>query len=166
MKNHKNIIAALILILAIAGCKKYEQFPVDKVGIDKIFDPRDSAGVNAQHYLYGVYSILKNGHNRVGGDYLDAASDDAISSASGPTNVVTILSTASYNSYTIPNDESLWGTYYGGIRQANEFVNNIGGHLKPFITKSVSKCAKGNGSPRSMILKLIGLNSRDRVIIF
>jgi hypothetical protein len=133
MKNHKNIIAALVLILAIAGCKKYEQFPVDKVGIDKIFDPRDSAGVNAQHYLYGIYSILKNGHNRVGGDYLDAASDDAISSASGPTNVVTILSTASYNSYTVPNEENLWGTYYGGIRQANEFVNNIG--VVPVLSK-------------------------------
>jgi hypothetical protein len=133
MKNHKNIIAALILILAIAGCKKYEQFPVDKVGLDKVFDPRDSAGVNAQHYLYGVYSIMKNGHNRVNGDYLDAASDDAISSASGPSNTVTILSTASYNSYTIPSDENLWGTYYGGIRQANEFVNNIG--VVPVLAK-------------------------------
>nr|WP_294947557.1 RagB/SusD family nutrient uptake outer membrane protein [uncultured Mucilaginibacter sp.] len=125
MKNHKNIIAVLVLIMAIAGCKKYEQFPVDKVGIDKIFDSRDSAGVNAQHYLYGIYSIMKNGHNRVGGDYLDAAGDDAISSGSGPSNLSTILATASYNSYTIPGDESLWGTYYGGIRQANEFVNHI-----------------------------------------
>jgi hypothetical protein len=98
---------------------------VDKVGIDKIFDSKDSAGVNAQHYLYGIYSVMKNGHNRVGGDYLDAASDDAISSASGPGNVATILSTASYNSYTVPTDENLWGTYYAGIRQANEFVNNI-----------------------------------------
>ncbi|MBB5394097.1 RagB/SusD family nutrient uptake outer membrane protein [Mucilaginibacter sp. AK015] len=125
MKNHKKIIAAIALILAIAGCKKYEQTPVDKVDITHIFDPRDSAGTNAQHYLYGVYSVLRNGHNRVGGDYLDAASDDAISSASGPSNVVTILSTGSYNSYTLPADENLWGTYYAGIRQANEFVNNI-----------------------------------------
>lgn len=125
MKNQKTIIAATLLILAIAGCKKYEQFPVDKVNINAVFDPRDSAGVNAQKYLYGIYSVLKNGHNRVGGDYLDAASDDAISSASGASNVVTILSTASYNSYTIPADENLWGTYYAGIRQANEFVNNI-----------------------------------------
>jgi hypothetical protein len=126
MKNYKNIIAVLVLILAIAGCKKYEQFPVDKVGINKIFDSKDSAGVNAQHYLYGIYSIMKNGHNRVGGDYLDAASDDAISSASSTSNLSTILATASYNSYTIPADENLWATYYGGIRQANEFVNNIG----------------------------------------
>ncbi|OOQ56814.1 RagB/SusD family nutrient uptake outer membrane protein [Mucilaginibacter pedocola] len=125
MKNYKNIISALVLALAIAGCKKYEQFPVDKVGIDKIFDSRDSAGVNAQKYLYGAYSIVKNGHGRVGGDYLDVAADDAISSASGPSNVATILSTASYNSYTLPADENLWGTYYSGIRQTNEFINNI-----------------------------------------
>ncbi|RYU87300.1 RagB/SusD family nutrient uptake outer membrane protein [Mucilaginibacter terrigena] len=125
MKNYKIIIAAIAVILAISGCKKYEQIPVDKVPLDKIFDPRDSAGVNAQKYLYGVYSVLRNGHNRVGGDYLDAASDDAISSASSPSNVVTILSTAAYNSYTLPGDENLFGTYYAGIRQANEFINNI-----------------------------------------
>jgi len=133
MKNHKNIIAAIALITVIAGCKKYEQFPVDKVGIDYIFDKKDSAGVNAQKYLYGIYSVLKNGHNRVGTDYLDAASDDAISSASSPTNVVTVLSTASYNSYSLPADENLWGTYYGGIRQANEFVNNI--EVVPVLAK-------------------------------
>ncbi|AMR32255.1 hypothetical protein A0256_12910 [Mucilaginibacter sp. PAMC 26640] len=126
MKNYKNIIAVLaLIIMAIAGCKKYEQFPVDKVGLSHVFDSKDSAGVSAQKYLYGIYSVLKNGHNRVSGDYLDAAGDDAISSASGPTNVATILSTASYNSYTIPADENLWATYYAGIRQANEFVNNI-----------------------------------------
>jgi len=133
MKNHKNIIAAIALIVAIAGCKKYEQTPVDKVDITHIFDPRDSAGVNAQKYLYGVYSVLRNGHNRVGGDYLDAAGDDAISSASGPSNITTILSTASYNSYTLPADENLFGTYYAGIRQANEFINNI--EVVPVLAK-------------------------------
>ncbi|MBK0380826.1 RagB/SusD family nutrient uptake outer membrane protein [Mucilaginibacter segetis] len=125
MKNHKNIIAAISLIVIIAGCKKYEQFPVDKVTISHIFDSKDSAGVSAQQYLYGIYGMLKNGHNRVAGDYLDAASDDAISSASGATNAVTVLSTAAYNSYTVPTDENLWAYYYSGIRSTNEFVNNI-----------------------------------------
>ncbi|MBL4677159.1 MAG: RagB/SusD family nutrient uptake outer membrane protein [Mucilaginibacter sp.] len=125
MTYQKNIIAALALVLIMAGCKKYEQFPVDKVGINTVFDPRDSAGQNAQKYLYGIYSIMKNGHNRVAGDYLDAASDDAVSSANSPQNVVTILSTGAYNSYSLPNEENLFGTYYAGIRQANEFVNHI-----------------------------------------
>lgn len=126
MKRIKNIyIAALIIGLVLVGCKKYEQFPVDKVGIQYVFDPKDSLGTNAQAFLYGIYPTLKSGHNRVGGDYLDAASDDAISSASGSTNQVTILGTAAYNSFTIPADENLWAYYYAGIRKANEFVNNI-----------------------------------------
>jgi hypothetical protein len=126
MKKIKNIsIAVLTLFVILSGCKKYEQFPVDKVGIQYVFDPKDSLGTNAKAFLYGIYPILKSGHNRVGGDYLDAASDDAMSSASGPTNQVTILSTASYNSYTIPADENLWAYYYTGIRKANIFVNNI-----------------------------------------
>ncbi|HEX3385195.1 MAG TPA: RagB/SusD family nutrient uptake outer membrane protein [Mucilaginibacter sp.] len=125
MKGYKTLIFALAVIMVIAGCKKYEQFPVDKVTISYIFDPKDSAGVNAQEFLYGIYAKMKNGHNRVGGDYLDASSDDAISSASGPANEATILSTAAYNSYTIPTDENLWAYYYQGIRSANEFVDNI-----------------------------------------
>ncbi|WP_255496277.1 RagB/SusD family nutrient uptake outer membrane protein [Mucilaginibacter sp. FT3.2] len=126
MKRIKNIhIAAIVALVILAGCKKYEQFPVDKVGIQYVFDPKDSLGTNAQAFLYGIYPVLKSGHNRVGGDYLDAASDDAMSSASGPTNPVTILATAAYNSYTIPADENLWAYYYAGIRSANQFVNNI-----------------------------------------
>src|SRR3569833_1314265 len=125
MKGFKTLIFALAIILIIAGCKKYEQFPVDKVTINYVFDSKDSAGVNAQAFLYGIYGKLKNGHNRVGGDYLDAASDDAVSSAQGPSNKVTILSTAAYNSYTIPDDENFWAYCYQGIRSSYEFINNI-----------------------------------------
>ncbi|MDN5284271.1 MAG: hypothetical protein JWR38_545 [Mucilaginibacter sp.] len=134
MKRIKNIhIAATLILVMLAGCKKYEQFPVDKVGIPYVFDPKDSLGTNAQAFLYGIYPVLKSGHNRVGGDYLDAASDDAMSSSSGPTNQVTVLGTAAYNSYTIPADENLWAYYYAGIRKANEFVNNI--NVVPVMAK-------------------------------
>jgi hypothetical protein len=126
MKNYKNIIVVTALILAIAGCKKYEQFPVDKVTINYVFDSKDSLGTKAQQYLFNIYGMVKNGHNRVGSDYLDAASDDAISSASASTNVTTILATGAFNSYTLPGDENLWAYYYSGIRDANEFVTNIG----------------------------------------
>jgi hypothetical protein len=126
MKRIKNIsIAAVALVIILAGCKKYEQFPVDKVGISYVFDPKDSLGTGAREFLYGIYPVMKSGHNRVGGDYLDAASDDAMSSASSTTTQATILATAGYNSYTIPTDENLWAYYYSGIRRANIFVNNI-----------------------------------------
>lgn len=125
MKGYKTLIFALAVIMVIAGCKKYEQFPVDKVTINYVFDPKDSAGVNAEAFLYGIYGKVKNGHNRIGGDYLAASSDDAVSSAVGPSNEATILSTAAYNSYTVPADENLWAYYYAGIRSANIFINNI-----------------------------------------
>jgi hypothetical protein len=134
MKRFLNIwVIAAGFMLLITSCKKYEQFPVDKVTESYVFDTKDSAGVNAQAFLYGIYAKVKNGHNRVGGDYLDAASDDAISSASSATNSVTILSTAAYNSYNLPADEDLWAYYYQGIRSANEFVNNI--NVVPVLAK-------------------------------
>ncbi len=126
MKRCINVLLVIVgLVIMLTSCKKYEQFPVDKVTANYVFDSKDSAGINAQAFLYGIYAKIKNGHNRVGGDYLDAASDDAISSATGPTNSVTILSTAAYNSYNLPADEDSWAYYYQGIRSANEFVNNI-----------------------------------------
>jgi hypothetical protein len=130
MKNYKNIIwlATGSLILAFGACKKYEQFPVDKVPVSLVFDKNDSLGSNAHQYLNSIYAVMRNGHNAIGSDYLDAASDDAVSSAENSTNEVTILSTATYNSYTLPTDENVWSgskSYWSGIRMANEFVSNI-----------------------------------------
>jgi hypothetical protein len=135
MKNHINkILLGITLLSVIYGCKKYEQFPVDKVTINYVFDPRDSAGANAQSYLYGIYAIVPDGHNRVGGDYLDAASDDAVSSQTGSAQVA-LLSTDAVTSQSFPSGENPWegsnpggtpNSFWAGIRAANEFINNIG----------------------------------------
>ncbi|RYE13975.1 MAG: RagB/SusD family nutrient uptake outer membrane protein [Sphingobacteriales bacterium] len=69
---------------------------------------------------------MKNGHNQVDGNYLDAASDDAVSSA--PASIVEILSTGGYNSFSFPTAANLYSSdrnYYQGIRRATEFINNI-----------------------------------------
>ncbi|KAA2242707.1 RagB/SusD family nutrient uptake outer membrane protein [Chitinophaga agrisoli] len=142
MKNTNNKIITFLLLAAIMGaCKKYEQFPVDKVTGNYVFDPLDSAGVNAQNFLYSVYAIVKNGHNRVGGDYLDAASDDAVSSKTGTGVAITLISTNAVTSFNFPGSENLWeGTnlsqppgatgppesFWAGIRNANIVINNIG----------------------------------------
>ncbi len=142
MKNNSNKIIVCLLLAAILGaCKKYEQFPVDKVTGNYVFDPLDSAGVNAQAFLYGVYAIVKNGHNRVGGDYLDAASDDAVSSKTGTGIPVTLISTNALTAFNYPGSENFWeGTnlssppnstgvpesFWAGIRNANIVINNIG----------------------------------------
>jgi hypothetical protein len=133
MKNYINKISTILLITAIlGGCKKYEQFPVDKVTGNYIFDPLDSAGVNAQSFLYGIYATVKNGHNRVNSDYLDAASDDAVSSRTGTNIPVTLITTNAVSSFNFPGAENLWeGTsvpesFWAGIRNANIFINGIG----------------------------------------
>jgi hypothetical protein len=135
MKNHlhKILLIAVVCITAF-GCTKSEKFPVDKNSAYYIFNPLDSAGKNAQSYLLGVYATVKFGHNRVGGDYLDAASDDAVSSKTGVVQV-TQLATGAYSAQTMPNDERVWeetnaggnfSSYWSGIRTANMFINNIG----------------------------------------
>jgi len=133
MKNYKSIIlAGVALITLMAACKKSETFPVDKLTIGYVFDTRDSAGASALKYLLNIYSVVPDGHNRVNGDYLDAASDDAISSAAG--GQVSVLATGTYSSIDLPSGENVWtntnstntGNYWNGIRYANEFVDNIG----------------------------------------
>jgi hypothetical protein len=142
MKNYINKISTILLIAAIfGGCKKYEQFPVDKVTGNYVFDPLDSAGVNAQSFLYSVYATVKNGHNRISGDYLEAASDDAVSSRTGSNIPVTQIATNAVTSFNFPGAENLWeGTnltqaptntgvpesFWSGIRNANIFINGIG----------------------------------------
>lgn len=121
-----------MIALVAVSCRKSEKFPVDKVSGIYVFDPRDSAGTNALKYLLNVYSVIKNGHNRVGGNYLDAASDDAVSSSPG--GQVTILATAGYGAIDLPTDENVWSTqnstntanYWNGIRSATEFMAGIG----------------------------------------
>jgi hypothetical protein len=139
MKNYIHKI--LLIAVLLGGCKKYEQFPVDKVTGNYVFDPLDSAGVNAQSFLYGIYAIVKNGHNRVGGDYLDAASDDAVSSRTGGNIPVSLITTNAVSSFNFPGAENFWeGTnltqaptssgvpdaFWAGIRNANIFINGIG----------------------------------------
>jgi len=133
MKSYKSIVLIAIgLATLMTACKKAEIFPVNNISINYVFDPRDSAGTNAQAYLLYVYTVLKSGHNRVDNDYIDAAADDAVSSATGRD--VTILSTGGYSAVSFPTSENYWtGTnsyntynYWSGIRFATEFTNNIG----------------------------------------
>jgi hypothetical protein len=141
MKRNNNIILTvlgLLALMAVYSCKKAETFPVNHYTTGYVFDTRDSNGTNAKDYLQNVYITLKNGHNRVAGDYLDAASDDAVSSQSG--DQVTLLSTGNYTAASFPTGDDLWtvtttvglnsfvssySSYWSGIRYANVFIANI-----------------------------------------
>lgn len=131
MKRYSIIIFIVGGLALFNACKKYETFPVDQVSINRVFDPRDSNGTNAKAFLNTTYNYLLNGNYRIDNtDYLDAASDDAVSSAAASLNDVTLLSNSSYNSGTFSagigtGTDNVWGQYYAGIRQATIFINNV-----------------------------------------
>ena len=123
----KQLLSIAILIVFLGGlfssCQKsYESVPLgQKVTLDLAFDTRDSLGKQAMAYLLTTYQqALYSGHNRVNGNYLDAASDDAISSASGIPSVQAIA-TGAYSAGS-PNADDQWSRNYTAIRNATVFI--------------------------------------------
>lgn len=125
MKNkYLALIGAGLLSVATSCTDSYESEPVQWVTLDFVFSRTDSMGTNATAFLNNIYAGLQNGHNRVGSDYLDAASDDAISiNVSDPD--VYKLAMGRYDSRTLITSDMRWGEYYKSIRKANIFINNI-----------------------------------------
>ncbi len=111
-------------LMMFGSCKKYyESVPVEAVTSDYIWDTKDSNGIYASQFLFSIYSSLPDGQNRISRDFLDAASDDAVTSqtASAP---ITLLATSGITIFTNPDD--LWTNSYASIRKATDFLNNFG----------------------------------------
>ncbi|MBE9585814.1 RagB/SusD family nutrient uptake outer membrane protein [Mucilaginibacter sp. JRF] len=125
MKTLYKIITVITVVGIAAGCKKYEPVPAEQRTIDYVFDKDDSLGTNAYAYLNSVYAFLKSGHNRVNGEYLDAATDDAVSATNNATIDVYRLATGAYNATNLPAGDNIWEDSYKAIRQANIFISNI-----------------------------------------
>ena len=124
MKNIQLLSLAIIgFILLNVSCKSdLEVEPLELQTLDQLFDTKDSAGVNANRFLASCYRYLPALGNRVGGDYLDAATDDGISS--NPTN--TSVEQLAMGTYTADSyQDNLWSSWYKGIRIANIFIQNI-----------------------------------------
>lgn len=125
MKQFRVIFLLAGCLISLLACRKdYEAIPLEKVTIEYVFDKDDSLGTYANKFLNSIYSKLPGGYNRVGGDLLDAASDDAISGLSG-TSSVSQLATGAYTSYAAIADETPWNNAYAAIRAASIFVSNI-----------------------------------------
>ncbi len=122
-KIYYKCFAVLGLVGMMYSCKSdLETEPIELQTLDQIFNRMDSAGVNAERFLADFYTYLPRTGNRVGDDYLDAATDDAISS--NPANVsVQQLAMGTYTSESYQDNQ--WALNYKGIRQANIFINNI-----------------------------------------
>ncbi|MBC7888238.1 MAG: RagB/SusD family nutrient uptake outer membrane protein [Ferruginibacter sp.] len=112
----------LLVWVALPSCKKDpETEPREIITGELIFDKKDVNAILAKQFLNNVYNFLPNGFNRIGGDFLDAATNDAV-----PTRIGT-----SVENYTngrisvVQNPDNYWGNSYAGIRQANIFLANI-----------------------------------------
>ena len=122
----------LVVILMSFSCEDdFETVPVEDFTLDFVFSSTDSLGTQAKKYLNTVYSQMESGHNRINpnsfnaGDYLDAASDDAISSSLDQNNPALRLATGRYTAASRVEDEIKWGFYYEGIRTSSTFITNI-----------------------------------------
>ncbi|RYY55606.1 MAG: RagB/SusD family nutrient uptake outer membrane protein, partial [Chitinophagaceae bacterium] len=128
MKKH----SILVLVLASAAsiylpsCKRvYEEVPLgQQIPLELAFDDKDSAGTYALRFLLTTYAdALPTMHNRLDGNYLDAATDDAISSRANITEVDR-LRTGAYSATNTTGD-NVWARNYNSIRSATIFATLI-----------------------------------------
>lgn len=121
MKIKKLYIAA-ITAMVLSGCSKPEDGPLERITEEYAFDAKDPRGVYAEQFLNDIYSILPDGFNRIDGNFLDAATDDAIAGQEG-----TDLDrfTKGFLS-TTNNPDDAWGKNYEGIRKVNLYLQKIG----------------------------------------
>ena len=122
----KNMLILGLMAAAVSACTdNYESLPVDQYTIEYVFSETDSAGVQAVRFLNAIYSTLPNGYNRVGNDFLDAATDDAVSLYMDSDPDVLRLQTGRYTASNQVTADMNWGTWYQSIRKCNIFINHI-----------------------------------------
>ncbi|WP_437917862.1 RagB/SusD family nutrient uptake outer membrane protein [Sphingobacterium sp. LRF_L2] len=113
---------AIFTFLALASCDKFEQEPKERILETDIFDATDKEGIQAKAYLFGIYSFLPNGFNRIDGNFLDAATDDAIPSSER--SAISLFTNGQLTAVNYPDNN--WQNSYTIIRRCNIFINNIG----------------------------------------
>jgi hypothetical protein len=128
--NHRFYInvagVCLVALSVMASCQKqYQSLPIgQQETVNDVFNSQDSAGTNALSFLETCYlESLPSGHLRVGKDYLDAASDDAVSSKNAVSDVQE-LATGQYSSVALNGNDD-WAAAYQAIRDNTIFINNI-----------------------------------------
>ena len=140
--------AWMLLLTAVSCTDSYEGTPVNMFTEDYLFSRTDSNGVVARQFLNRIYWYMRNGHNGVNGDYLDAASDDALSVNSGDPDVYKLAVGRYSASSTIPSD-MIWTDPYGLIRRVNILLNGI--DVVPFNTTYID--GLGNARPLNVSMK-------------
>ncbi len=110
------------LIVSVCSCsKKFDRVPEERTSETDVFDKDDKLGTLETAYLLGIYANLPSGFNRIDGDFLDAATDDAVPS-SNRSNIV-LLNNGQLTAVNYP--DANWDNSYTMIRKCNVFLNNI-----------------------------------------
>ncbi|WP_374166870.1 RagB/SusD family nutrient uptake outer membrane protein [Arcticibacter sp. MXS-1] len=115
-------IVCFITLISSSCSKKFEQYPEDRNFESDIFDPGDKKGTAAKQFLFDIYASLPGGFNRIDGDYLDAATDDAVPS-SFASNIV-LFTNGQLTAVNYPDNN--WKNCYSIIRKSNYFLKHIG----------------------------------------
>jgi hypothetical protein len=115
------LLTGLALICFTNSCRKTELEPKDWFGSALVFDSLDRNGAVAAFNLNDLYNYLPNGFNRIGSDFLDAGTNDAVPSRNN-TNVE-FYTNGRIN--VLNNPDPYFGNTYAGIRRANIFLANI-----------------------------------------
>jgi hypothetical protein len=119
--SYKTFLAILLISALQLGCKKYETEPLEALTEDIIYDKMDINGTYADRALTNLYTFLPTGFNRIDNSFLDAATDDAVSSEQA--NNIDILSQALQSSIQTVDDN--FANAYMGIYRANLFLSKI-----------------------------------------
>ena len=128
----------------VSSCKKtYESLPLDQLTESYLWDRNDSNATYASQYLSSIYATLPVTLNRIGQDFMDAASDDAISSQISQSQIE-LIGTGGITIFS--NPDNTWTTDYTGIRQSTIFLNNFS--IVPF--KNVDERRSWFGEARIM----------------
>ncbi|ULB33968.1 MULTISPECIES: RagB/SusD family nutrient uptake outer membrane protein [Proteiniphilum] len=142
-------IVGIIFFTQLSCTDNYESLPVDRFTDEFVFSTTDSTGKQARQFLNMIYEQLPNRHNGVGGDYLEAATDNALSIALDDEPDVYKLLLGRYTASNRINSDMKWGDYYASIRKVNILIKNI--DVVPF--KSFYTDALGNKRPLNASMK-------------
>lgn len=112
----------IVAMLVASSCKKFESQPEERTLETDVFDPTDKVGALSTAYLLGIYSFLPTGFNRIDGDILDAATDDALPSSNR--SGISLFTNGQLTATNYPDNN--WSNSYTIIRRSNVFLNNIG----------------------------------------
>lgn len=122
MRNYTySLFILLSASILITACQKIETRPFEKVTEPYLWDSKDSLGTNASYFLNDIYGDIPNGYNRIGGDVLADATDDAV-----PSRDNTAIARFTNGGYTATNNaDDSWTSNYQSIRKCNLFVQNF-----------------------------------------